>query len=187
MNSFLSEEELKMIGLKQYGENVFLSRKASLYGVENISIGSNVRIDDFCILSGNIEIGSYVHIAAYSALYAGSVGIQLSDFTTISSRVCIYAISDDYEGNGLTFPYVPDRLRKVQSAKIMISKHSIIGSGTTVLPGAYISEGTAIGSMSLCKSKTMPWTIYAGIPVSVIKPRSKQLIELEQEFLKNEL
>lgn len=36
-----------------------------------MTIGSNVRIDDFCILSGRLEFGSYVHIAAYSALYGG--------------------------------------------------------------------------------------------------------------------
>ncbi|MDR2409353.1 MAG: acyltransferase, partial [Bacteroidales bacterium] len=54
MNSFFSKEELKDIGFKSVGDNVLISRKASFYSVSNISIGSNVRIDDFCILSGNI-------------------------------------------------------------------------------------------------------------------------------------
>ena len=62
--SFYNEEELKEIGLKVYGKNVLISRNATIYGADKISIGDNVRIDDFCILSGNISLGSYIHIAA---------------------------------------------------------------------------------------------------------------------------
>ena len=75
MNSFYSPEELKTLGLKEYGENVLISRKASIYGAGNISLGSNVRIDDFCLLSGKISLGNYVHIAVGSMLFAGSEGI----------------------------------------------------------------------------------------------------------------
>ena len=49
--SFLNDEQLKDLGLKSYGKNVIISDKASLYNAKNISIGNNVRIDDFCILS----------------------------------------------------------------------------------------------------------------------------------------
>ena len=100
--SFLSKNELIALGLKNCGSNVKISRKASLYGVENISIGTNVRIDDFCILSGNITICNNVHIAAYSALYGASEGIEIHDFANISSRVGIYAISDDFSGMSMT-------------------------------------------------------------------------------------
>ena len=62
-------QELKDMGFKSIGADLSISKKASFYGVENISIGSHVRIDDFCILSGKISIGDYIHIAAYSALF----------------------------------------------------------------------------------------------------------------------
>ena len=71
MNSFYSPEELKSLGLKEYGENVFISRKCSIYGAENIRLGSHVRIDDFCVLSGKVELGNYVHIAASCRRRAG--------------------------------------------------------------------------------------------------------------------
>ena len=96
MTSFYSEDELKRIGLKSYGCEVKISRNACLYGVEKISIGSNVRIDDFCILSGSISIGNNVHIAAFSALYGGNDGIIIGDFANLSSRVSVYSVSDDY-------------------------------------------------------------------------------------------
>ena len=70
MNSYYDNAELLTLGLKHFGDNVLISKKASIYGANNIVIGNNVRIDDFVILSGNITIGDYVHIAAYSGLFA---------------------------------------------------------------------------------------------------------------------
>lgn len=82
MTSFYTEEELKGLGFRHIGNGVCISRKASIYGAQNISLGDHVRIDDFCILSGRIEIGSYVHVAAYTALYGGSDGIFIEDSQT---------------------------------------------------------------------------------------------------------
>ncbi len=66
MNSFYSECELKELGLESFGENIFISRKASIYGAKKIRLGNNVRVDDFCILSGKISIGNFVHVAGYA-------------------------------------------------------------------------------------------------------------------------
>jgi galactoside O-acetyltransferase len=63
-SNFYDESELKELGLKSFGRNVLISRKCSIYGGENMAFGNNVRIDDFCILSGEITIGNYCHIAA---------------------------------------------------------------------------------------------------------------------------
>ena len=48
---FYSKEQLEKIGFKSLGENVLISDKTSIYSPENISIGNDVRIDDFSILS----------------------------------------------------------------------------------------------------------------------------------------
>ncbi|PSU67593.1 hypothetical protein CTM67_20550, partial [Photobacterium phosphoreum] len=66
MMSFYSYEELKKIGFSSFGDNVLISKKASIYGASKIDIGNNVRIDDFCVLScsnGKFNIGNYIHIA----------------------------------------------------------------------------------------------------------------------------
>jgi len=86
MNSFYSIDELRGLGLRKYGRNVQISRYCSIYCAEKIIIGDNVRIDDFCILSGRITLGNYIHIAAYTALYGGDKGIQIDNFATISSH-----------------------------------------------------------------------------------------------------
>lgn len=183
-SSFYSMEELSKLGLKKFGKNVLISKKCSIYSPDNISLGDYVRIDDFCILSGSIFIESFVHIAAYSALYGGNQGIVVREFANISSRVCIYSISDDYSGQTLTNPMIPDVYKNVISAKVIVGKHVIIGTTSVVLPGVHLGEGCAFGSFSFINHSTDPWGIYAGIPCKKIKDRDKKLLIFEEAFLK---
>lgn len=184
MNSFYTENELSELGLKKFGKNVRISRKASIYGADKISIGSNVRIDDFCILSGRIEIGNNIHVAAYSALYGGTEGIYISDFANISSRVCIYSVSDDYSGATMTNPTIPEKFKNVDSRPVHIGRHVIIGSTSVVLPGVNLAEGSAFGSFSMVKMDSTPWSINAGIPARRIRDRSRELLKLEKVYLR---
>jgi galactoside O-acetyltransferase len=180
MNSFYNEKELESIGFLSVGKNVLISRKASFYGVENISIGNNVRIDDFCILSGKIHLGSNIHISAYTALYGGKTGIELKDYSGVSSRCAIYAESDDYSGVALTNPMVPDKYRNIIKGKVVLEKHVIIGTGSTILPNVIIGEGASVGSMSLVNKSLEDWGVYVGIPCKRIKERDRKLLEYEK-------
>ena len=177
MTSFYSEKELQFLGLKSYGHNVLISRKASIYDAQNISIGNNVRIDDFCILSGRISIHSNVHISAYVALY-GKFGIVLEDFTGISSKTIIYSAMDDFGGDYLVGPIHPAETTMVTGGEVRICKYSQIGAGCIIFPNIIISEGCAIGAMSLIKSDTESWSIYGGIPAKRIRNRKKNLLDL---------
>lgn len=182
MTSFYTEEELKGLGFRHIGNGVCISRKASIYGAQNISLGDHVRIDDFCILSGRIEIGSYVHVAAYTALYGGSDGIFIEDFANLSSRICVYSVSDDYSGQTMTNPMVPDEYKAVESAPVHIRRHVIVGSTSVILPGVDLKEGSAFGSFSFINHDPEPWSMNAGIPARKIKDRSRNLLELEKQF-----
>lgn len=186
MNSFYSIKELEKLNIKCYGKNVLISRNAKIYGAENISIGNNVRIDDFCILSGRISIGNYIHIAAYTGLYGGDKGIVLHDFSNISSKVTIYSISDDYSGNSMTNPMVPSKYKNVTSAEVVVERHVIIGSGCVVLPGVTLRLGSAFGAMALVNKSSEPWSINAGIPSKKIKNRSRKILNIEKIFFQEE-
>ena len=182
--SFYSKQELKELGLHSYGENVLISRNVTIYGPDKISIGDNVRIDDFCILSGNITLGNFIHIAAYCGLFGGEAGIVMEDFSAISSRGVIYALSDDYSGMSLTNPVIPEKFKNISNGKVVLKRHTILGTGVSVLPNVTIGEGSAIGSMSLVNRSVDAWGIYVGIPCKKIKERKKDLLELEKKFLK---
>ena len=182
MNSFYTPSELLHLGLTKFGKNVLISRKASIYGAKNISIGDHVRIDDFCILSGKITIGSYVHIAAYTALLGGNKGIVIEDFAGLSSRVSVYTATDDYSGETMTNPTIPEKYKHVTSGEVVIQQHSIIGSGSVILPGVTIKEGSSFGALSLINKDCNEWTINAGIPFKEIKTRSRKLLDLEKKL-----
>jgi len=180
----LDYDSLKRIGFASLGCNVLISENAKFYGAGRISIGDNVRIDDFCILSageGGIRIGNFVHIAAYSSLI-GHSEIFLDDFSGLSSRVSIYSSSDDYSGETLTNPTVPSRYKNVTHAPVRVGKHVIIGSGSVILPGVTIGNGAAIGSLSLVTRDCESFFIYAGIPARRIKQRSRKLLDLETQL-----
>jgi galactoside O-acetyltransferase len=177
MTSFYTKKELAELGLKKYGCNVLISRKSSIYSPEKISLGDNVRIDDFCILSGNITIGSYIHISAYCALY-GSSGIGMEDYTGLSPRCTIFSASDDFSGDYLIGSMVDKDKTNVTGGKVLIKRYSQIGACSTILPAVIINEGVAVGAMSLVNKNLDEWGIYTGIPVQKIKERSKGLLKL---------
>lgn len=182
--SFYSLEELQGLGLASFGEDVRISRKASIYNPARISLGSHVRIDDFCVLSagaGGIEIGNYVHIAVF-CLLIGAGKIAVRDFVNLSSRVSIYSSNDDYSGTHLTNPMVPPQFTGVTHDDVLIGRHAIIGSGSVVLPGVELEEGVAIGSLSLIKTKCHSFEIYAGVPARRIRKRKRDLLELEKQL-----
>ncbi len=185
MNSFYSQEELNSIGLKHIGSNVLISKHTSIYNSSQICIGNNVRIDDFCILSGNITLGNNIHIAAYCGLFAGDYGIEMNDFSGLSSRCMVYSVTDDYSGEYMTNPTIPDEFRNVTGGKVLIGKHSLIGSGSIILPNVKIAEGVSVGAMSLIIKDLEPWNIYVGIPCHKIKPRKKNILAIEKEYLRS--
>lgn len=184
MNSFVSAETIKSYGFKECGEDVKISKNACFYGIENIKIGNKVRIDDFCILSGNITIGNNVHIAAGTFLFGGKAGIYIGDYSTLSSRCGVYAVSDDYSGESMTNPTIPEKYKNVKEDPVFIDRHVIIGTGTSILSGVSIAEGVAVGSMSLVLKNLDKWTIYAGIPCGKIRDRNSKPLKLEEDYIK---
>lgn len=182
MTSFYSEEEVQHLGFHRCGNDVQISINAKFYGISNISLGDHVRIDDFCILSGHISIGSYVHIAPAVLMFAGDAGITLADYTGISSRCALYAATDDYSGMAMSNPTIPDQYRAISTAPIVLEKHVLVGTGCTVLPGVTLAEGTSVGAMSLLNRSTEPWGIYYGSPAKRQRERQRDLLSLCSKF-----
>lgn len=185
--AFLSEGKLRKLKLKKLGRNVKISDKAVFYGIDKIEIGDNTRIDDFSIISageGGIIIGKNVHIACYVSLI-GKAKIFIDNFAGISSRSAVYSSNDDYSGNFLTGPTVPEEFTNVRHADVIIGKHVVIGAFSMILPGVSIGDGSAVAAFSLVNSNVENNIIVGGIPSIKLKPRNKGLFNLERKF-KNE-
>ena len=149
--SFYSEEELQQMGFAHVGHDVMISRKASIYGASNIWIGN----------------------------HGGTAGITFEDYTGISSHCAVYAASDDYSGDFMTNPTVPEKFTNVIEEPVVIKKYSNIGAGCIILPGVTIAEGCALCAMTLATKDTKPWGIYLGYQCIRIKERSQKMLELD--------
>ncbi len=183
--SIYSPFELEQLGFKHIGSNVHISRKASFYGIERISIGNHVRIDDFCVISagnGGIYLGNYIHIAVHSTII-GAGTVRLADYCNISARVSIYSSNDDYSGEYMTNPMIDPLYTNVQHDSVTLEKHVVIGASSVVLPGVTINEGSAIGALSLVNNSVSSWGVYAGQPVTFRKKRKQGLLLHEQAFI----
>lgn len=183
--AMLSREAVNQMGFARVGNNVQISDRASFYGNGRISLGDNVRIDDFCVLSAGpvgIVIGQYVHVAVYSSLI-GAGKITLDDFCNISSRVSIYSSNDDYSGATMTNPMVPSQYTGVNHADVFLGRHVIVGSGSVILPGIVLEDGVAVGALSLVTKDCKAFGIYVGNPARRVSERKRDLLALERQFL----
>lgn len=184
--AFIPQDKLEEMSFKKLGKNVKISDKASLYNVEQIEIGDNSRIDDFCMISGNVTIGRNVHIAAFCNIAGGEPGVILEDFSGLAYGCHIFSQSDDYSGRTLTNPTVPKKYKNECFKKVLIGKHVIVGTKSIILPGVIVADGCSIGAMSMMTKSTKPWGIYFGIPAKRIKERKQDLLELEKQYLREE-
>lgn len=173
------------MGFAHVGENVLVARNCTIVGLENISIGDNVRIDGTTTIvatHGHCRVGRNVHVASGCHLACGG-GVDLGDFSGLSQGVKLYSTTDDYSGSAMTIPTVPAEFTNVSVAPIAMGRHVIIGSNSVVLPGVELGEGVAIGALSLVTRSQDPWTICAGTPARRIRARSQTLLELERKYL----
>lgn len=180
-HGFYAEEELPSLGFAALGRKVLISRRASFYGRSRISIDSNSRIDDFCVLSageGGIAIGRHVHIGVMSSLI-GQGRIELGDFSTISGRVSIYSSSDDLSGAVMISPTVPAEFTNVDHRPVRLGRHVAVAVGAVILPGSDIGEGASVGPLSLVRGSLLPFHAYIGVPARRVRERKRDMLDLE--------
>ena len=172
MNHYFFKKALFEMGFRSLGEHVLISRTCQIYSPEKISIGDNVLIDDFTIMSGNIEVGSHVHISSNCELYTGeNSSILIGDYAGIASHSSVYAQTDDYVGPYMSNPTIPAQFRNLIEQDIVLDKHVVIGTHSVVLPGVHLGEGCSFGANSVINKSTPPGGVYIGAPIKWIRAR----------------
>jgi len=179
---YYTEEGLMKLGFKSVGVNVKISDKASIYNQDKIIIGNNSRIDDFCVISGKVIIGEYVHVTPMCLLAGGTIGIEIDDYSTFAYGVKVFTKSDDYTGEYMANSLVPHRLKKVTEARVKIGRHCIVGANSIIFPGVSLNVGASIGAMTLVVADVDAWSINVGIPSKKIKNRLMNPLQLEKEL-----
>jgi galactoside O-acetyltransferase len=185
VNDYQSEE-LLALGIRSVGENVKIHRSVLFFEPDRITIGSNVRIDAYTVVTGSLKrdilIGNHVHVGVGTFLCGGG-GITIEDFVSVSARVMLFSTSDT-RGAGLLGPVVPEELRSpVFTSRIVLRKHAAIGAGSVVLPGVKVGLGALIGPLCIVKRSVEPFAIMSGRPLRKVAERDRSFLELEQRLV----
>ncbi len=180
---FLTTEQLAAIPFLKIGRNVKISDRAAIHSPHEISIGDNSRIDDFCVVSGKVALGRNVHIAVFCNIAGGTEGITFDDFSGLAYGCQVFSQSDDYSGASMTNPTVPARFKREIKAAIHIGRHCIVGAHSLIFPGVVLADGCCVGAMSMVTHSTDEWSINVGVPARNVKPRKRDLLLAEAEYL----
>ncbi len=115
----------------------------------------------------------------------------LGDYCSLSAGVRVWCTSDDFVNDVVTI--IPEGAGEVKNhlirGDVMFGNYCAVGANSVIMPTNKIPEGTAIGALSFVPPgfTFKPWSVYAGIPISYIKPRNKknvlqQVKELEKRL-----
>lgn len=159
--SILSKSELLDLGFTSVGENTKVSCKAALFSISG-SLGSNVRIDAFATMTGQVNLADHVHISPYSFLNGTGGGITMHAFSGVSTHVSIFTKSDDYASRG-------DYPRKKISGSVTIGEHTILGSQCVVLPNIHIGNYCSIGTGCIVGEDIPDQSNFISTSVKMIK------------------
>jgi galactoside O-acetyltransferase len=174
---YLSQDELRAMGLGSCGGNVFISRRAVIASPASLHLGSCIRIDAFCSVIGRepVRINDFCHIGT-SVTMSASAPITIGSYSGIASGARLFTSDDDYSGAYLTGPTVPPEATGVEIAPIETGSYCVIGANSVVLPNTILEEGAVIGALSLAQGRYEGWRIYGGVPTRPLKERSKELL-----------
>ena len=133
----------------------------------------------------DVQIYPRAHIVSPETVSIGD-SVIIDDFVSVSSGARIYTGIDDFSGESLVGPGVPEPWRRPIRTFARIGKFAVVGANAVVFPGVTLGEGCAVGALSLVNRDCEPWTIYGGVPARPIKARRKdRLLELEADLRKH--
>jgi maltose O-acetyltransferase len=127
-------------------------RRAFFNTGEKVNIWENVIID----FPSRLVVGDNTSINRNCILNCGG-GIEIGKNVLIGPNVVIYSQNHNFSDKSK-----PIKDQGYSYNKVVIEDNVWIGSGTTILPGAYIKKGSVIGASSVFGGKSDKHGIYYG-------------------------
>ena len=181
---YLDENELADLGIASVGKNVRVSEDAIIIGLENISLGSNIRIDSYNVIlskRGKFVVGNNVHIEPSSSIVT-HFGVEIGNFCTISHGSRLYTASANYSGDYFTNVFPEAKYQVPKTGQIILEDHVMIGGNCVIMPGVTLGEGAAIGALSFIRKSVEGWAIYGGNPLKRLGDRKKTIKDIANSF-----
>jgi len=174
------------------GRNVVFGQNVVLRHPHKIHIGSNVVVDDNCLLDAKgesnrgIRIGDGVFIGRNTILSCKNGDIELAEGANLgfncevfsASRVTIgksvlmaaycYVIGGDHDFSDPTKPVLAQQRK---SAGVTIGDGAWMGAGAKILDGVEIGNGAVIGAGAVVRDSVAAGAIAVGIPARIVASR----------------
>lgn len=133
-----------------YGNNIEIDKPFSCNNPTNVFLGNDVRIRQGCTIishTGRLIIHDHVESSNNLTVVTGNHGWKAGIWQTDANLM--------------------EELNK--ETDIEIENDVWIGTNVTLLPGAYLSRGCIIAAGSVVNKKTLPYSIYGGVPAHFLK------------------
>ncbi len=174
------------------GRNVVFGQNVVLRHPHKIRIGSNVVIDDNCLVDAKgesnrgIQIGDGVFVGRNTILSCKNGDLEIADDANIgfncelfsASRVTLgkgvlmaaycYVIGGDHDFSDPTKSVLE---QKRTSAGVSVGDGVWLGAGVKILDGVTIGNGAVIGAAAVVKDDVPASAIAVGIPARVVASR----------------
>jgi acetyltransferase-like isoleucine patch superfamily enzyme len=174
------------------GRNVIFGQNVVLRHPHKIHIGSNVVVDDHCLLDAKgeanrgIRIGDGVFVGRNTILSCKNGDIDIADGANIGFNCEVFSASRVSIGAGVlmaAYTYViggdhdfSDPTRSVlaqtrTSSGVTIGEGAWTGAGAKILDGVTVGAHAVIGAGAVVREDIPPWAVAVGIPARVVSMR----------------
>jgi len=182
---------------KKCGKNVTIDIGVSFEGLELISVGDNVHIDKYCIIStginltgkihkklnssfkfdqGEIIIENDIHICQFCILM-GYGGIQINSNSVLSSGCKIYSLTNtayDTDCQETIISIMPYSQAPFLLSPVYLDNNNWLGLNSVVMPGVSIGKNSFCTSNSVIINDFGENSYLSGSPAKMTRKRFKR-------------
>ena len=181
---------------KKCGKNLIIDIGVSITGVKFISVGDNVFIDKYCIISTGIELtgkierkpnpdftfdegeiflGNDIHIVQF-CIIMGYGGVHIDNNCVISANCKLYSLTNtayDMNGKSSIVSIMPYEQANFLLAPIVLKFNVWLGLNSVVMPGVTVHQSSFSVSNSILLNSFPENSYISGSPAKKIRKRFK--------------
>lgn len=146
-------------------------------------VGSGVHIGKNCTFTNNISIGNDVHIGINCCFQSAHGEIKIGNHVMFGPGVHIHGGNHKFDKIGYLIKENDDK-EPGEDGVIIIEDDVWIGANAIILKGVIIGKGSIIGAGSIITKNVPPYSIYTGVPSSILRQRwSDETVQEHEKIL----